>query len=67
MSAAVGPMGPTRGRRGEDPEHRRKVGVEENGEELFGLNDAVMPPVVGENRAEREQRYAEDESRRGEL
>jgi hypothetical protein len=66
MSAA-GAMGAGRGRGDEDTEHHRKIGVEEDGEELFGLNETVMPPVVGENRTEREQRYAEEESRHGEL
>jgi hypothetical protein len=66
-STAAGPMGAGRGRGGEDAEHHRKFGVEEDGEELFGLTDAVMPPVVGENGAEREERYAEEDSRHGEL
>jgi hypothetical protein len=66
MSSA-GAMGAGRGRGGEDSEHHRKFGVEEDGEELFGLDEAVMPPVVGENRVEREQRYAEEQSRHGEL
>ena len=47
MSGA-GAMGAGRGRGAEDSEHHRKIGVEEDGEELFGLPEAVMPPVVGE-------------------
>jgi hypothetical protein len=61
--AAAGPMGAGRGRGGEDTEHRRKFGVDEDGEELFGLNESTMPPVVGENRIEREERYAEEQAR----
>jgi hypothetical protein len=66
-SAAAGPMGAGRGRGGEDTEHRRKFGVDEDGEELFGLNESMMPPVVGENRTEREERYAEEQARHPDL
>lgn len=62
-STAAGPMGAGRGRGSEDTAHRRKFGVDEDGEELFGLNESVMPPVVGENHIEREHRYAEEDAR----
>jgi hypothetical protein len=63
-STSAAPLGAgSRFGSGEDAEHQRKYGVEENGEELFGFSGRLAPPVMGETPAEREQRHEEEAGR----
>jgi hypothetical protein len=63
-SSSAAPLGAGRGARGgEDSEHHRKYGVEEDGDELFGFSGRLAPPVMGETPAEREQRHEEEAGR----
>lgn len=47
---AMGGMGAgaAKGEGGEDQEHQRKIMIEEDGDELFGLDTMVAPPTIGE-------------------
>jgi hypothetical protein len=64
QAGMTGPiMGGHGGRGGEDDEHKRRYGVDEDGDERFGTDKKTVPPVIGESAAEREQRYADDADR----
>lgn len=64
-SGAASPMLGERGGKGsEDVEHTRRYGLDEEGEARFGIDEKTAPPVIGESTAEREQRQAEQTSRR---
>jgi hypothetical protein len=63
-STSAAPMGGGRGvGSGEDTEHQRKYGVEEDGEELFGFSGRLAPSVLGETPTEREHRHEEEAGR----
>ncbi|MGH3624260.1 MAG: hypothetical protein ACRDQ5_21145, partial [Sciscionella sp.] len=62
-TGAGGPLGGGGGRRREDEEHERKVGYEDGGEELFGLDERTPPSVIGESPAEYRARRAYEEGR----
>jgi len=57
-------MGAGRGAKGgEDAEHKRRYGADEDGDARFGPTERVAPPVLGETAAEREQRHADEAGR----
>jgi len=62
--SVAGPMlGGRGGKGGADAEHKRRYGLDEDGEARFGTQERTAPPVIGETPAEREHRYAKDAGR----
>jgi hypothetical protein len=63
-SGPTGVAGPVSGaRRDKDGEHKRRYGVDEDGETRFGMDGLCAPPVIGETAAERDLRDAEELAR----
>jgi hypothetical protein len=63
VTSAAPMLGGRGGKAAEDVEHKRRYGLDEDGERRFGDDARTAPPVIGETPAEREQRYAKDAAR----
>jgi hypothetical protein len=63
-TSTAGPVLGGRGGKGTaDTEHRRRYGLDVDGEQRFGTEERTAPPVIGETPTEREQRHAQDAGR----
>jgi hypothetical protein len=63
-SQAAGPVMAGRGQKGgEEAEHKRRFGVDEDGDVRFGATEKVAPQVIGESAAQRDARYEAESGR----
>jgi hypothetical protein len=63
-SRAMGPMMGGRGAKGgEDAEHKRRYGLDEDGDVRFGSEEKVAPQVIGESATQRDARHEAETGR----